>query len=303
MKLYGIGNALLYFREKEKLSQDEVCNGICPVATLSRIETGNREYDSLITETLMSRIGKTVYKYEFVLDDTDYFYYDLRMKIEKSIKEHMISETERLIHEYEAHMPEDKLHKQYILLKRFQLGVQKNESQEKLILYLQDAIQITKPDEKSNGNMKQLFSTIEIEIIYQLFLYHVYSEERLDDIIGFMETYYDIEQQEIFLIPIYLKLLELYEQQKKYHALIEISQKAIDIKCAGRNFDGLADLYFCQVKAKEKLYGCSESLKEMCKNIYYVYLIEENEKGMKEIQEFSREKLQCQITTPEISFD
>lgn len=38
MKLYGIGNALLYFREQMKLSQIQVCEEICSEMTMSRIE-------------------------------------------------------------------------------------------------------------------------------------------------------------------------------------------------------------------------------------------------------------------------
>lgn len=44
MKLYGIGNALLYYREQKHLSQAQVCEGICSEMTLSRIETAENAY-------------------------------------------------------------------------------------------------------------------------------------------------------------------------------------------------------------------------------------------------------------------
>ena len=71
MKLYGVGNALLHFREKNKISQIQLCEGICSLTTLSRIEIGEREFDSLISEILLSRLGKAASRYEFVLNEED----------------------------------------------------------------------------------------------------------------------------------------------------------------------------------------------------------------------------------------
>ena len=49
---------LKYYREKYNLRQEDICRGICPVTTLSRLEQGNREVDSLLGQTLLGRIGK-----------------------------------------------------------------------------------------------------------------------------------------------------------------------------------------------------------------------------------------------------
>ena len=110
MKLYGIGNALLYYREQKHLSQIQVCEGICPEMTLSRIETGEREFDSMILETLLERIGKTANRFEFVLN-------------ENSV-----------------------LHEQFVLYYEAIIMEKENGSIQNIIGLLHEAINLTRPD-------------------------------------------------------------------------------------------------------------------------------------------------------------
>ena len=46
---------LKYYREKYHLRQEDICRGICSVTTLSRLEQGSREVDSLLGQTLLGR--------------------------------------------------------------------------------------------------------------------------------------------------------------------------------------------------------------------------------------------------------
>lgn len=73
VELLDVGSVVLYYREKRNLSQTQVCEGICNEMTMSRIETAGREFDSLISETLLERLGKTSNRFEFVLNDEDIY--------------------------------------------------------------------------------------------------------------------------------------------------------------------------------------------------------------------------------------
>ena len=42
MNLNTIGEILRFYREKYNFKQSDVCNGICSISTLSRIENGNK---------------------------------------------------------------------------------------------------------------------------------------------------------------------------------------------------------------------------------------------------------------------
>lgn len=176
----------------------------------------------------------------------------------------------------------------------------KGRSRKEICSYLQEAIGLTRPDYMDNETKTMLFSIIEGKIIFQLYLLHDCGEKELYRLVEFMEKYYDDDQKELSLFPIYLQLIKEYEQKKRYHELIDMSQKAIRIKSTGRRFDHLADLYFCQMRAMYQLKYERKLLIEMCHHIYYVYMIEEDELGMRDIVKFCQEELKCRIIEREI---
>ena len=77
---------LKYFRKKYNLSQEEICEGICSVTTLSRLEQGNREIDSLLGQTLLGRIGKEVTLFETMLNEADFELWKIRTEIEDYVE-------------------------------------------------------------------------------------------------------------------------------------------------------------------------------------------------------------------------
>lgn len=87
MKLNTVGIALSYYREKYGLSTTQVCEGICSPATMFRIEEGYREVDSLVSATLLSRIGKQVLEFELLLNEKDYNLFRLRKDIHRNLEE------------------------------------------------------------------------------------------------------------------------------------------------------------------------------------------------------------------------
>ena len=55
MDFQTLGVLLYRTREKKHLSLLDVCSGICSQSTLSRVEQGSRELDSLTSERLQNR--------------------------------------------------------------------------------------------------------------------------------------------------------------------------------------------------------------------------------------------------------
>lgn len=66
-----LGEAFLQLREEYKISQEKLCNGLCSVATLSRIELGEREPDYLLFDALLTRLGKDSQKFDLILEEQD----------------------------------------------------------------------------------------------------------------------------------------------------------------------------------------------------------------------------------------
>lgn len=308
MELYGAGNAILYFRRKKEFSQTQVCEGICTEMTLSRIETGVREFDSLISEVLLSRVGKTPDRFEFVLDEKDHYLYNVREKIKGSLHQKDLEKAEKYLREYEKIMPKEQLlHKQFVLYYQAMLNQQKGDSQAHIRALLHQAINITRPDYKEHPKTMMLFSNIEVRIIYQLFLYEHYSEETLSSLLQFMENTYDAEQKERLMVPFLYQSMRRQEESGNWFDVEKMCTRAIQVIQAGRGFAYLTDFYFSRVKARERMrHGRSEredireELLEDLRTVYYMSMVEENSQRMQEAEQFCREKLLCPITTQEI---
>ena len=122
MNINTVGEILRFYREKYNLNQNDVCAGICSVSTLSKIENGSKEADSLILETLLERIGKEVLQFEMILNDYDYSLWELRRKIEMEIKHNRKESAKQFLYEYETQMPQNNnVHLQYLLYRRLLL--------------------------------------------------------------------------------------------------------------------------------------------------------------------------------------
>ena len=194
MKQYGIGSALLYFRTKYNISQIELAEGIFPRMTISRIEAEKYEYDSLEIETLMSRLGKTTDTYEFLLDMKDYELCELRNEMKRAWKQQDTLELKKFLGKYQSNMPQRSiLHQQVSVFYRAVLskltGGTKEQLEQELIL----ALSLTKPAYFSARMKKQLYSAMEVMILCELNRRGKLQKDKLNDVMQFMEEFYDVE--------------------------------------------------------------------------------------------------------------
>ena len=133
MKLNTVGIALSYYREKYGLSMTQVCEGICSPATMFRIEEGYREVDSLVSATLLSRIGKQVLEFELLLNEKDYNLFRLRKDIHRNLEEKNLDTAEKLLQSYQSVMPKKQvLHEQYYLWGKAELLQKRGASKEEI---------------------------------------------------------------------------------------------------------------------------------------------------------------------------
>ncbi len=66
-----LGSVLQRLRIEQGISQKELSQGLCSVATLSRIEAGERLPDQILFDSLISRLGKDSTKWELILKEND----------------------------------------------------------------------------------------------------------------------------------------------------------------------------------------------------------------------------------------
>lgn len=304
---------LKYYRRKYKLSQEEICDGICSVTTLSRLEQGYREIDSLVGQALLGRIGREVTLFETILNEEDLGLWKIRTEIEGFVENKQFKQVIGKIEEYRKVIPEDvKVHEQYCLYQEAILMVAEKKTIEKISEVLEKGIKISISDFNEKDEKRHLYNPMEIEMILMLFHYDeskdIILEQELLKILEHVKKYYSGKKKEELGTRIYLELIYQQEKAQNDEKLMFYSEEIIQFINEGEGFHHLADIYFLRAKTRERMLSGKENqgeykkecLKE-CKMAFVLYQTEDNEKRKNEVEKFCEEKLECQITEPEIS--
>lgn len=300
MNVNTIGEILRFYREKYSLKQSDVCAGICSIPTLSKIENGSKETDSLILETLLGRIGKEVLQFEMILNDYDYSLWELRRKIETEMEHGRKDIARQLLQEYEEKMPQDdNVHSQFVLYHRILL--EDDKQIEDRCAMANQALRYTCPDiEKA-----VLYHETEIELII-LLVQNRYTEfeegkEWLAAILKVVQNIYTGRQKEQISAMLLMELTMLEWNDKNYRGAIQCADKAIEVISHSRSIEYIGELHLIKAKALEKCYHEKEwdreedNCKNECLMSYYTFDIMKNENGKQEVQKFCEERLQWQI--------
>lgn len=304
MELHGMGRAVLHYREKKGLSQIQVGEGICNEMTMSRIEIGKREFDTLLLETLLQRLGKTVERFEFLLNEEDYKLYLLREKIMDSYKNNNLEKSKMYIKQYKRVMPDTHiLHEQFVVFYEALILKKEKKTDKEVIEMLYRAINFTRSDFKKMTSKIRLYSVIEIKIIYELFLLGECSYEEISSVLRFVEEMYDEEEKGNTILPFLYHVAKEYETQNNWYQLEKITNRAIKLLYSGRTYFYLLDFYFMKMKAEYFLYQTEVNwntkrmeLIQRCHEIYYMSMMLEASSMMEKTEKFCEEKLECQIT-------
>lgn len=304
-------NVVKYYRRKYNLSQEEICDGICSVTTLSRLEKGNREIDSLLGQTILGRIGKEVTLFETVLNEEDFGLLKIRTEIQKSVENYQPEDARKWIKEYRKVMPQDEtVHEQFCLYQEMLLLEKENKPVKEICDILERGIKLTIPDFEQNTEKKRLYSPTEIQMILSLYRYdrekEDFLEEELLKVLDYIEKYYKDEKKEKIETKIYLEIIHCQEQKENDEKTLIYIDKLMKVISRGEGFQHLKELYFLRAKIRAKI-ADDEAAREKCFKdciiAYNLCEIEEDSKRQREIAVFCEEVLGCQITEPEILLD
>lgn len=315
MEQNTLGVVLSYYREKYGFSLEALSGGICSTTTLSRVEAGSREIDSLMAEALLGRVGKEVTQFELLLNDEDYAMWQKRESIHAALKEKRYDEVLEGVCQYENILTEEQsLHWQRCLAWRVQLVEAQGVSREKIIRLASDALAYTISNIDS-GMAGQLYNPLEIRLILVLARHNYFSavekvEDRLLRLVGYVETYYSGRMKETLGIEILLTLIELMEQNGEDDKVISYVDQAVALIAKGRGIRHVAKLHYIKARAIERLYCGSANWEEQerccreeCAMAYYVAEIMGEKELMEEITAYCKEELSWQITEQAMLFD
>ncbi len=96
---YEFGRYLMELRRKDNISMSVICEGICDVSVMSRIENGEREVGKLIQDRLLGRLGVASENFENMVFSDEYERWKVRQRIISLIQQEKIDDADRLLEE------------------------------------------------------------------------------------------------------------------------------------------------------------------------------------------------------------
>ena len=73
-------------REKQGISQERLCRGLCAVSALSRYENGERISDRLLMNALIQRLGKSSDQLTTMISCQEYAYFEWKRKVQEALR-------------------------------------------------------------------------------------------------------------------------------------------------------------------------------------------------------------------------
>ncbi len=302
----NIGTAIQYFRESYRITQGNLCKGLCSVATLSRIETGERDVDSLLLETLLERLGRMPNQFELILTDFDYMLYLKREEIKRQIEEQNCEKAHELLREYEKSAgSKGTPHRQFIMNSRAWLNDAEGGAVEKTIELLMEAIVCTVPDFKTYNIKNYYLSNPEINIIIDMIQHMVLAGARdkakdiLNQVIEYLERQAVTEENNSVYTKVAVMASKLYMEEGDMLRAGKMCELGLEKSKGIRKMDYLGDLYIIKAKSMEALLeedrGQKEARMKCVKaylQAYYVYDFCEEHSEAEKIREHLQEVYQ-----------
>ncbi len=248
-----IGRTLRLLRKRKKINQNMLCEGICSLAKLSRIENGAENPDKMLLDALLQRLGKSPDKYETLLTEEDYIKMLEMEKIEAAIRVESEEYIKQLLKEYAQHDSRNNLTKQYVKKIEGMLAFYYEGDRDKSLKLFYEALCITG---KNSGNLREetkLFTNDEIQLL--VLLSQVYDSKEVSadnvqmstEILKFasevIDKQYTDDEEKVKVYPkVLYYLAKKYTENGNYGNARGLLEKAIALLSENRVIIGLPDL-------------------------------------------------------------
>lgn len=171
MKTLEVGLLIRRRRLEMGLTQEKLCEGICNISTLSKIENGKQAPSKLVAEALIERLGNSQPNERFFVDAQEFKVQNLQQEITSYIVSREFDEAKQKIKELKSiSKKEDKIIAQFIEHSKVMVEMCANETtpkaqNEKLLKLLFEVLERTVPKFNIDEIEKNLLCLEEVRII------------------------------------------------------------------------------------------------------------------------------------------
>lgn len=294
MGTYIIGDIIRRTRESLGISSKELCEGICAIETLYRIENGERIPSRANFQALMERMGKPGEKYlPFVhSDEVDLIVKEKALSLLLLSRKFEEAENQLLYLKYKLNM-EDNVNKQ--LMQRLQAIVDYetgkiNEKEKRKILI--DALLCTIPSYEEGTIPRGLFTRTEIKLLCNIAVSYA-QEKNFDTALSMfmqIEKYFDttsidMEERGVSETLALSNYAQCLGEAGNIEEAIQKGKKAINISVQMRKCGILPNLLYNLACESMKLNIENKVYKKCFMQAYYVAELTDNTASLNRIKE------------------
>ena len=187
---YEFGKYLMQLRRRDNIPMSVICDGICNVSTMSRIENGEKDVSKIVQDRLLGRLGVAPENFENMIFSDEYERWELRQNIISLIQREEMDEAEQLLEQLErsgrlferSKSSEDSdaiLELQFYLSMKAQISCYRHEDEKKLRKLYEDALRQTVTGLEAKQGYRDFFANkrLSVEEINLLIEYGRYMPE------------------------------------------------------------------------------------------------------------------------------
>lgn len=146
MGRYRLGDIIRLTRKSLSITQEQLCDGICSVETLSRMETGKQSPNRDTYELLMERMGRIRERAYSMLSVSDFKVLEKMKRFEDCIHGYDYEQAEEILQEIKSSLGHTVLDKQFLIRAENLIRYRLNQiNTDEFLEGLQQAIQLTIP--------------------------------------------------------------------------------------------------------------------------------------------------------------
>lgn len=277
MNQNSIGELIFAIRNKKKITQSDICQGLCTRKDLSKFERGVRKPDIFLLNALLQRMGTSTDKLELFVSGREYSLLELRYYIEEDILSKRYDACLKklaILERYkESKLP---LHKQFILKVRSFIEMYRNKNTVVAMQYAEESLKITLPEYSKELVWDKRIHLEELLLLLMMCYYRFLLGEgekciaQLRKLKTYVEKQYTDWSEKVKIYPqvVYL-LAKCLEGRGEYLEMISCCTESIALQMKDGQLLLLPELM--ELKAIGlKHVGDEQEYNNICKQLYYL---------------------------------
>jgi len=161
-----LGEIIKINRKEMGYSQEDLSNGVCAVANLSRIENGKSLPSRATFEALMEKMGLSAGAYMSIFTDQDKLAFELKHEFNELFARSEYKEAEKILNELEVTPGQDKVYERFIMMARILIKQVNGIDPKEILKEHEKALPIFMADFSPSKIKKSLLTKLEINMLH-----------------------------------------------------------------------------------------------------------------------------------------